>query len=210
MCAWSHHFPHWNEGQLKCLLRCSAQSDYLCSGNQAHAQTFLPKVDMMSSEHHLVMYQWCGAFGWWHLHHNCIRGGGIKGWMHRGRGSQFWEFRCRAYRAKLIPSRVLWCVPTLGQPGILYLLTTKMCLVYWLLSIGIFLGSKLCFYWIQLLEWPSSQQAQLKGLEYLVTRTAILYWSWQRLEEEGSGSSWLATPSHSEVVASLDGHDKRW
>ena len=39
----------------------------------------------------------------------------------KGIGSQFWDFRCRAYRAKLIPSRVLQCAPTLGQPGILYL-----------------------------------------------------------------------------------------
>ena len=111
------------------------------------------------------MYQWCEAFGWWHLHHSYVRVGGIKGWTHGGRGSQFWDFRCRAYRAKSIPSRVLWCVPTLGQPGILYLTTTKMCMVYWLISIGIFLWSEPCFYWIWLFEWPSSQWAQLRGLE---------------------------------------------
>ena len=43
----------------------------------------------------------------------------------RGRGSQFQDFRCGAYRAKLITSRVLQCVPTLGQPGILYLFNYK-------------------------------------------------------------------------------------
>ena len=127
----------------------------------------------------------------------------IKDEHKEGRGSQFWDFRCRVYRANLIPSRVLWCAPTLGQPGILYLLTAKRCLVYWLLSIGIFLWSNLCFYWVQLFEWPSSQWAQLRGLKYLVTRTTILYQSWQRLKEEGSESSWLSTPSHSEVVTDL-------
>ena len=45
-------------------------------------------------------------------------------------GSQFQDFRCRAYKVILIPSRVLQCVCTLDQPGILYLITTKMCLVY--------------------------------------------------------------------------------
>ena len=147
-----------------------------------------------------MMYQWCGAFRWWYLNHNYIRVGGIKGWMHGGRGSQFWDFRCRAYRTELIPSRVLWCVPTLGQQGILYLITTKMCLVYWLILTGIFLQSKHCFYWIWLFQWPSSQWAQLKGLEHLAPRTTILYWSQWGLEEEGSGSSWSLTPSYSEVV----------
>ena len=107
--------------------------------------------------------------------------GGIKGWTHRGKGSQSQVFRCRAYRAELIPSRVLQCVPTLDQPGILYIITTKKCLIYWLILIGIFLWSEPYFYWIRLLGWPSSEWAQLKGLEYLVTRTAILYWSWWRL-----------------------------
>ena len=69
-----------------------------------------------------------------------------------------------------------------------------MCLVYWLISTGIFLQSKLHFYWIQLLDWPSSQWALLKGLEYLVTRTTIPNWSWQRLEEERPGISWSPTP----------------
>ena len=49
-----------------------------------------------------------------------------QGWGYErmnARGKQFPvpKFRCRAYRAKLIPSRVHQCVPTLGQPGILYL-----------------------------------------------------------------------------------------
>ena len=100
----------------------------------------------------------------------------------------------RAYRSKVIPSRMLWCVPTSGQPGILYLLHKKRCLVYWLLLINVFLWYNLCFYWIQLFEWASSQWSQLKGLQYLVTRTAILNWSWQRLEEEGSGSSFCPPP----------------
>ena len=107
---------------------------------------------------------------------------------------------CRAYRAKLTPSRVLWCVSTLGQLGILYLITPKMCLVYSLILIGVFLQSKPCFCWIQLPKWPSSQCAQLKGLEYLMTRTTIPYQSCQRLEEERLGSSWSPTPSYSEVV----------
>ena len=128
---------------------------------------------------------------------------GIEGLMHWGRGFQFCDFRCRAYRAKLLPPRVLQCVPTSGQPWILYIITTNMCLVYCLTLISIFLWSKPCFYWIWLLEWPSCQWAQLKGLEYLVTGTAIHYWSWQRLEEERSGSSWLPTPSHSEVRTDL-------
>ena len=111
-----------------------------------------------------------------------------------GRGSQFWDFRCIAYRAKLIPSRMVWWVPTLNQLGLLYLITTKMCLVYWLIWIGIFQQSGSCFYWILFLEWPSSQWAQLKGLEYLVKRTAIPYQSWQRLEEERSASFRSPTP----------------
>ena len=147
---------------IECPVWHSAQSDYLCSGNQVHAQTFLPKVDMMSSECHLVMYWWCGAFGWWHLHCNYVRVRGYKRMNARGRGSQFWEFRCRAYRAKLIPSRVLWCVPTLGQPGILYLLTTKMCLVYWLLSIGIFLGSNFVFIEFSCLSDHQANRPSLK------------------------------------------------
>ena len=103
------------------------------------------------------------------------------------RGSQFKDFRCRVCRAELIPSRVLWCVPTLGQPGILYLTTTKICLVYWLISISVFLQSKACFYWIWLLEWPSSQWAQVKELEYLATRTATLYQSLWRLRKRNQG-----------------------
>ena len=153
---------------MRVFALASAQSDYLCSSGQVHAQTFLPKVSMMSSEHHLMMHWWHGVFGWWHLHHSYIRVGGIKGWMQGGRGSQFWGFRCRAYGATLIASRVLWCALTLGQPGILYLLTTEMCWVHWLLSISIFQWSNFCFYWLWLFEWPSSQWAQPKGLEYLV------------------------------------------
>ena len=82
---------------------------------------------------------------------------------------------------------MLWCVPTLGQPGILYLTTTKICLVYWLISINVFLWSESCFYWIWLLEWTSSQQAQVKELEYLVTRTAVLYQSQWRLRKRDQG-----------------------
>ena len=60
--AWGHHFPLQNEGQLELLLWCSTQSDYLHSGYLVHTQTFLPKVGMTSSQHHLVTYQWCGGF----------------------------------------------------------------------------------------------------------------------------------------------------
>ena len=45
--------------------------------------------------------------------------------MQGGRGSQFQDFIELNYMAKLIPSRVLQCVPTLGQPGILYLFNYK-------------------------------------------------------------------------------------
>ena len=173
------------------------------SGDWVHAQTFPPKVDMMSLEHHVTMYLWCVAFRWWHFHHNYIRVGGIKGWMHGGRGSQFQDFSCRAYRDELIPSRVLWCVPTSGQPGVLYLITTKMCLVFCLILIIVFLQSEPYFYWIWLLEWQSSQLAQLKRPDNLVTRTAILYQSQWRLEEERSGSSWSPTLFYSEVVTNL-------
>ena len=114
------------------------------------------------------------GFRWQHLCHNWVRVGGIKGWTQGGRGSQIWYFRCRAYRDKLIPSRILQGAPSSGQPGILYLLTTKRCLAYWLLSIGHFLWSNLCFYWLWLFEWSSSQWDQLRGLEYLAARTAIL------------------------------------
>ena len=51
--------------------------------------------------------------------------GGIKGWMQGGRDFQFWDFRCRSYRAKLIPSRVSQCAHTLCQPGMLYLFNYK-------------------------------------------------------------------------------------
>ena len=168
-----------------------------------------PCADFPAKSRYNIIGASCGDIpmmwvsGWWHLHHNYIRVGGYKRITHRGRGSQFWDFRCRAYRAKLIPSRVLQCVPTLGQPGILYLITTKRCLVYCLILISIFLWSGPCFYWIWLLEWPSSQWVQLKRLVYLATRTAVLYQSWQRLEEERSGSPCLSTPSHSKIVTDL-------
>ena len=143
------------------------------------------------------------SFGMMTFTSQLYQGLGYKRMTAWGKGSQFWDFRCRAYGAKLIPSRVLQCVPTLGQPGILYLITTKRCLVYCLILISIFFQSGPCFYWIWLLEWPSSQWVQLKGLEYLATRTVVLYQSWQRLEEERSGSPWLSTPSHSKIVTDL-------
>ena len=70
---------------------------------------------------------------------------GTEGQTYGRKGSQFWDFKCRAHRTELIPSRVLQCVCTLGQLGILYLITTNMCLVYWLISLCVFLWSKLCF-----------------------------------------------------------------
>ena len=147
VCSWSHHFPPCVEGQSEHSLWCFAQSKYLIPGDQARMQNFLPKGDKTSSEHCVLMYQLCGAFGWWSFTPQLHQGWeGIKGWMHRGRGFQFRDFRCRAYRAKLIPSRVLWWVPALGQLGVLHLITTEMCLVHWLGSIGILLWSKLCFY----------------------------------------------------------------
>ena len=118
----------------------------------------------------------------------------IKGLTQGGGGSQFWDFRCRAYRAKLIPSGVLQCAPTLGQPRILYLLTAKMCLVTYYSQLASSCNPTFVFIDFSWFEWPSSQWAWLKGLEYLATRTAVLYQSWQRLEEEGSGSSWPPTP----------------
>ena len=183
MCTWDCHFSLQNEGWLEHPLWCSAQSDYLCSGYQVHAHTFLPKVGMTSLKHCLVTYQWCGGLGWWHSCHNCIRVRGIKGWIQGWRASQFCDFRCRAYRTKLIPSRVLWCAPTSGQPGNLYLLTTKRCSVYWLLLISDFLWSNILFYWLWLFEWPSNQWAQLKGLEYLAARTAILIRDWKKRDQ---------------------------
>ena len=100
---------------------------------------------------------WCHwNIGWWHTDDvgfwmmTCMsqlhQGWGYKRMNAWGKDSQFKDFRCRAYRAKLISPRVLWCVPTSSQPEILYLITTKMCLVYWLISISIFLQSKPCFY----------------------------------------------------------------
>ena len=50
------------EGQLEHSLWCAAQSDCLCSDDQAHMQTFPPKVSKTSSEHRLVMSWWCRAF----------------------------------------------------------------------------------------------------------------------------------------------------
>ena len=47
-------FPSQGEGQLEHLLWCSAQSDCLCSDDQAHVQTFPPKVSLTSLECHLV------------------------------------------------------------------------------------------------------------------------------------------------------------
>ena len=145
------------KGQSEHFLQHSTQSNYLCSGDQVHVQTFLPKMDMTSSEHHMMTYIWHGTFGWWHSHHIYVRVQGTKGWMHRGRGSQFWEFKCRAYRVELIPSRLCQCVPTSGQPGILKLTTTSMHLVYWLISISIFLWSKPCSYWIWLPTGPAKR-----------------------------------------------------
>ena len=49
VCSWSQHFPLQNEGQLEQSLWHSAQSD------QVYMQTFSPKIDMMSLEHHLVI-----------------------------------------------------------------------------------------------------------------------------------------------------------
>ena len=84
VCTRNHHFPLQNEGQLEHSLKCSTQSNYLCSGDQVHAQTFPPKVDMTSLEHHLMMYWWCGIFGWWHLHHSYISVEGYKRTNARG------------------------------------------------------------------------------------------------------------------------------
>ena len=49
-------FPSLKWGPIRAFVWHSTQSNYLCSGDQVHAQTFLPKVDMMSLEHHLVIY----------------------------------------------------------------------------------------------------------------------------------------------------------
>ena len=54
-------------------LQHSTLSNYLCSSDLAHVQTFQLKVDMMSLEHHVMTYQWYGDFRWWHLHHFNIR-----------------------------------------------------------------------------------------------------------------------------------------
>ena len=190
--TWSHHFPLQNGGWLEYSLQHLAQSDYLYSGGQAHAQTFPPKVDMTSSEHHVGTYWWCGAFGWWHLHHNYIRLGGLKGQMHGGRDSQFRDFRCRAYRAKLIPSRVLRCVPTLDQQGILYLISTKT-----ELTEKAWLASSCNLNVVFFLDLVALVAIKPIG------PANVLYWSWQRLKEEWSGSSWSPTLSYHEVVTDL-------
>ena len=155
---------------------------------------------MMSLEHHLVTYQWYWVFGWWHLHHNYVRVGGIKGWMHRRRSSQFWYFRCSTYRAKLIPSRVLWCAPTSGQSRILYLLTTKRCLVDWLLLIGIFLWSSLLFLltsvvWVTIKPMVPAKRTRVPGGKDCHHLSELT-------ESKGRGirEFLVAHPSQSEVV----------
>ena len=183
VCSWNCHFPLHAEGWSEHLLRATTST----------------QVTRCMWRRSCQKWTWCHQSTiWWctndmelsddDIYVIFVSGlGGIKGWMHGGRGSQFQDFRCRAQRAELIPSRVFQCVPTLGQPGMLYLTTTKMCLVHWLISISILLWSEPCFYWIWLLEWPPSQWAQLKELECLVTRTAILYQSWQRLRKRDQG-----------------------
>ena len=128
VCAWSCHFPLCDEGQLEHPLQHSAQSSCLCSGDQAHALSYQSGHDILGALYDDVVMMrgfWMTTF-MSYLH----QGWGYKRMNARGRGYQFRDFRCRAYRAELIPCRVLWCVPTSGQPGILYLTTTKMCLVY--------------------------------------------------------------------------------
>ena len=56
ICTCGHYLPLCNEGQPEWPLWHPTQSDYLCSDGQAHAQTFPPKEDMTSSEHHVMMY----------------------------------------------------------------------------------------------------------------------------------------------------------
>ena len=128
VCSWSHHFSLWNEGQLECLLQHSAQSDYLCSGWPGACADFPTKsrYDIFRASSGDVPMMW----GFWMMTFilpQLCQDWGYKRMNTRwGRGSQFWDCRCRAYRAKLIPSRVFWCSPTLGQPGILYLLSYKV------------------------------------------------------------------------------------
>ena len=50
VCTWSHNFPLHDYGWSEHSLWHSAQSHYLHSGDQAHAHTFPPKVDVTSSE----------------------------------------------------------------------------------------------------------------------------------------------------------------
>ena len=57
VCALGHHFPLSNKGLPEWPLQHPTQCDYLCSGDQIHAQSFPSKVDMTSSEHCVMMYQ---------------------------------------------------------------------------------------------------------------------------------------------------------
>ena len=138
MCTWGHHFPPLISGLIRVF--CSSISLRVTSYTQMtmmHAQTFPPKVIMMSSKHHLVMSQWCGGVLDDDIYiTRYVRVGAYKRMNTRWKGfpvpsCKFWG--CRAHRASLITSRVLQCAPTAGQPGILHL-CSEMCWVHWLLS----------------------------------------------------------------------------
>ena len=60
--ASGHHFSLHKKGNQSIHFGISAQGDYFHSVDEAHAQTFLPKQIMASSECHVVMSQWCKGF----------------------------------------------------------------------------------------------------------------------------------------------------
>ena len=68
VCAWGQHFSLHKRGDQSVCFSISAQSNYSCSVDQAHVQTF----HQNKSWHHWSIVWWhpddVRNFGWWHLH----------------------------------------------------------------------------------------------------------------------------------------------
>ena len=152
VCTWGHHFHPLSWGPIRTFTPVFS-SEWLpmlrwpgtCADFPAKSN-----YDIIGASSSDVPMMW-GFFWMMTFTSQDTSGlGGIKWWMQGGRGSQFSDFsckfwRCWAHRANLIASRVHWYAPTLGQPGMLHLLTTEICWVHWLLSISIFCDLALVF-----------------------------------------------------------------
>ena len=106
-CVWGHHFPLCDKRAIRVAALAFPSEQLPPLRWPGTCAEFATKSghDIIRASYDDVPMMW----GFWtmtftsHLH----QGWGIIGRMHGGRGSHFWDFKCRAHRAELIPSSVI-------------------------------------------------------------------------------------------------------